>query len=61
MPLLFASLGETISEQAGVLNVGLEGMMLAGAYGGFIVALETGLSLAGLRRGHVGRRASCRF
>jgi general nucleoside transport system permease protein len=53
MPLLFASLGETISEQAGVLNVGLEGMMLAGAYGGFVVALETGSIWLGLGAGMV--------
>jgi ABC-type uncharacterized transport system permease subunit len=53
MPLLFASLGETISEQAGVLNVGLEGMMLAGAYGGFVVALETDSTWLGLGGGMV--------
>jgi general nucleoside transport system permease protein len=53
VPLLFASLGETISEQAGVLNVGLEGMMLAGAYGGFVVALETGSTWLGLAAGVV--------
>jgi ABC-type uncharacterized transport system permease subunit len=53
MPLLFASLGETISEQAGVLNVGLEGMMLAGAYGGFVVALETNSTWLGLGAGMV--------
>jgi general nucleoside transport system permease protein len=53
MPLLFASLGETISEQAGVLNVGLEGMMLAGAYGGFVVALETDSTWLGLGAGTV--------
>jgi general nucleoside transport system permease protein len=53
MPLLFASLGEAISEQAGVLNVGLEGMMLAGAYGGFVVALETDSTWLGLGGGMV--------
>jgi general nucleoside transport system permease protein len=51
MPLLFASLGEMVSEQAGVLNVGLEGMMLAGAYGGFVVALETDSVWLGLVAG----------
>jgi general nucleoside transport system permease protein len=53
MPLLFASLGEMVSEQAGVLNVGLEGMMLAGAYGGFVVALETDSIWLGLGAGMV--------
>ena len=47
MPLLFAALGETISEQAGLLNIGLEGMMLFGAYGGFVVANWTGSSWLG--------------
>jgi len=41
VPLLFAGLGETIAEQAGILNVGLEGMMLMGAFVGFIATLET--------------------
>jgi len=53
MPLLFASLGEMVSEQAGVLNVGLEGMMLAGAYGGFVVALETESTWLGLGGGMI--------
>lgn len=47
MPLLFAALGETISEQAGILNIGLEGMMLFGAYGGFVVANWSGSSWLG--------------
>jgi simple sugar transport system permease protein len=38
VPLMFTALGETISERAGVLNIGLEGMMLVGAYVGFIGA-----------------------
>ncbi len=38
VPLMFTALGETISERAGVLNIGLEGMMLVGAYIGFIGA-----------------------
>ena len=40
-PLLLAGLGEQISEKAGVLNIGLEGMMLIGAYGGFVIAFQT--------------------
>jgi simple sugar transport system permease protein len=38
IPLLLAGLGEQISEKAGVLNIGIEGMMLLGAYGGFVAA-----------------------
>jgi len=41
-PLLFAALGELISERAGVLNVGLEAMMLVGAFVAFLVAYENG-------------------
>lgn len=39
-PILFASLGEILSERAGVLNLGVEGMMLIGAVTGFMVAVQ---------------------
>lgn len=38
VPLLLAGLGEQMSEKAGVLNIGIEGMMLFGAYTGFLAA-----------------------
>lgn len=41
-PLLFATLGELITERAGILNLGVEGMMLVGALTGFAVAYGTG-------------------
>lgn len=41
-PLAFAALGETIVERAGIINVGLEGAIIAGAFGGFVVAGAAG-------------------
>lgn len=41
-PLLLATLGEIFAERAGVLNLGVEGMMIMGAYSGFVVAYTTG-------------------
>lgn len=41
IPMLLAGLGEQMSEKAGVLNVGIEGMMLMGAYMGFLVSFQT--------------------
>jgi simple sugar transport system permease protein len=41
-PLLLASLGELITERAGVLNLGVEGMMLVGAMSGFAVGVSSG-------------------
>ncbi|WP_417271445.1 ABC transporter permease [Celeribacter sp.] len=41
-PILLAALGETVVERSGVLNLGVEGMMITGAVCGFIVAVETG-------------------
>ncbi|ADL51145.1 ABC transporter permease [Clostridium cellulovorans] len=40
-PLLFATLGEIITEKSGHLNLGVEGMMLMGAVTGFIVGFKT--------------------
>ena len=42
-PVLFAALGELIAERSGVMNLGVEGMMLTGAFVGFIVVDKTDL------------------
>lgn len=41
-PLVYAALGEIIVEKSGVLNLGVEGMMLVGAISGFITMAKTG-------------------
>ena len=41
-PILLAASGELVVEKSGVLNLGIEGMMLVGAITGFAVAFETG-------------------
>jgi general nucleoside transport system permease protein len=46
-PLIYAALGETIVEKSGVLNLGIEGMMLIGAVAGFSTALVTGSDVVG--------------
>ena len=40
-PIILAALGETVVEKAGVLNLGVEGMMITGAVVGFAVAINT--------------------
>jgi len=47
-PLLLAATGELITEKSGVLNLGLEGMMLVGAVVGFAVAYHTGSATLGV-------------
>jgi len=42
VPIMLAALGELVSQRAGVLNIGLEGMMLVGAYAGFVAAYYGG-------------------
>lgn len=47
-PLLFATIGEIVAERSGVMNLGIEGMMLMGAMGGFAVWYTTGNLVLGL-------------
>jgi general nucleoside transport system permease protein len=49
--ILFPALGELVNERAGVVNLGTEGCMLAGALGAFAVAVETGNSWVGVLAG----------
>ena len=46
-PILFAAIGELIAEKSGMLNLGVEGMMIIGAVCGYAVAVETGNSWLG--------------
>lgn len=41
-PILYATLGEIITERSGILNLGVEGIMITGALTGFLVAMITG-------------------
>ena len=46
-PILLAGLGELVAEKSGVLNLGVEGMMLVGAVAGFIAASASGFTPLG--------------
>jgi simple sugar transport system permease protein len=46
--ILYAALGETFAERSGILNLGVEGMMLMGALSGFAVMNWTGSAWIGL-------------
>ncbi len=47
-PYLYAAIGETFAQRSGVLNLGVEGIMLMGAYAGFYVVFQTGNLLLGV-------------
>jgi simple sugar transport system permease protein len=47
-PLVYGTVGETYTERSGVLNLGIEGTMYAGAFAGFATAWATGSPLLGL-------------
>ena len=53
-PLLYAALGELITEKSGVLNLGVEGMILLGAVSGFAVVHFTGSAALGILAGLLG-------
>lgn len=50
-PLVYAAIGELVVERSGVLNLGVEGMMLAGAVCSFATAHYTGSGMAGIVAG----------
>ena len=50
-PLVYAALGELIAEKSGVLNLGVEGMMLVGAVAGFAATVATGNPWLGILAG----------
>ena len=52
-PLLLAALGELVTERSGVLNLGVEGMMIMGAVAGFAFALMSGNAYVGIVGGVV--------
>lgn len=54
VPLIYAGLGETISEKSGILNIGMEGVMLSGAFCSFAGAWFSGSLLVGVLCGVLG-------
>ena len=47
-PIAFAAIGETLAERSGVINLGVEGMMLMGAMVGVVVQVKTGIPVLSL-------------
>lgn len=54
VPIILAAIGELVVEKAGVLNLGVEGMMIIGAICGFVTAVGTGNPYLGFVGGAVG-------
>ncbi|HOG00806.1 MAG TPA: ABC transporter permease, partial [Clostridia bacterium] len=54
VPLILGALGETVSQKAGTLNIGLESNMISGAFFGFAVAYWTGSLALGFLAGMLG-------
>ena len=52
-PLVFAVVGETITEKAGVINLSMEGSLMLSAMAGFVIAFETNSLLLGFLAGAV--------
>ena len=59
-PILLAATGELVVEKSGVLNLGVEGMMLIGAVTGFAVALTLATASAPSRHGSASLRGDRR-
>lgn len=57
VPIMLAALGELVVEKSGVLNLGVEGMMIMGAICGFITAVATGSPFLGFVGGAAGGAA----
>ena len=53
-PIILAAIGELIVEKAGVLNLGVEGMMITGAICGFAIAVQTGSPAIGFMAAAIG-------
>ncbi|KQB11545.1 ABC transporter permease [Rhodobacter capsulatus] len=61
-PVLLAATGELVAEKAGVLNLGVEGMMIVGAVAGFAMAVTTGSPVLGFAGGALaGALLACLF
>ena len=54
VPIILAAIGELVVEKAGVLNLGVEGMMIMGAVCGFVTAVQTQSAALGFFGGALG-------